>query len=694
MDERVRKLLEQQREIDGKQRAPIKHEMLTDPENILFDRITNVEESIESLKTLIEVQKKDSTVNIFASNINALSSTCKSLNGQISDTNDELSALRDTLSLLTSSSDLFRETTTDKIDSNNRLLAKLKLSIEKNQSDLTTSNNYFTGLLQKIISEGNSSSSNLGGINDRLSSIEKLIKQVSENNDKQLKDNEIKQFKSNEILLSNFNEYQMDTSKSLENLLKRVDSNRVISESLSNRVEILESSDMQIKQMYESFLKRINDNESIVNQNNVTTQSLNNRIKTLETNDPKLKQLTDQLEQLKTKISKSERLYLDTFESMNNSSKKVNADNSMRISSNEELTNQHSDNLMEILLKLGDIDSNLDILNETKSSMAMYDFSEMDKTGKQNLNEISLLKKLLDSVRIKSESNEQSTSNNTESIKTLQKLLKDLKSDTDYNNSYTVNSLSSMASLITKNETLLNRITALEEKIKEDQINKDNLPNVVKSFQDATNRFLLIANTLEGKNKTYDRKFSEIENIISSNDSRFNETSESFSLLEKMVKDNNSNDLLLLKKIIEDNNTSERITTNSEIQKMINESIHSDSSINISTVQSMIDDSIHQSSGSFTILSGDNEVVKLTYSVDARIGKIITFPYSGPFPNKVKVMLNGSTEIPMSSTNGFLYSLSNGKINILCGSSSIGSTFDVRGNITNSESGRYDIFVY
>ena len=136
MDERVRKLLEQQREIDKKLPLPklqkIKHECHEETPNSIIERLSSLESSIELLKNTTENQQRDSSVSIFTSNINSLSSTCKSLNSQIIDTNDELSNLREIVSVVSTSNDLFRETTTDKIDSNNRLLSKLKTLIDKN----------------------------------------------------------------------------------------------------------------------------------------------------------------------------------------------------------------------------------------------------------------------------------------------------------------------------------------------------------------------------------------------------------------------------------------------------------------------------------------------------------------------------------------------------------------------------------
>lgn len=85
---------------------------------------------------------------------------------------------------------------------------------------------------------------------------------------------------------------------------------------------------------------------------------------------------------------------------------------------------------------------------------------------------------------------------------------------------------------------------------------------------------------------------------------------------------------------------------------------------------------------------------KMTQTIEASVGSLVSIPYSGPAPNYIKVMLEGMYSVPMSKTDGYLYSFSSGKLNILCGSNSIGSEFNSSGRITDKTSGNYTIYIY
>jgi hypothetical protein len=85
---------------------------------------------------------------------------------------------------------------------------------------------------------------------------------------------------------------------------------------------------------------------------------------------------------------------------------------------------------------------------------------------------------------------------------------------------------------------------------------------------------------------------------------------------------------------------------------------------------------------------------KLTTTIDVISGIVSSFPYNGPTPNRLRVMLNGMYEVPLSKTDGYLYSYFDNKINIYPGSSSIGTIFTTSGSITSPQSGSYQINIY
>lgn len=85
---------------------------------------------------------------------------------------------------------------------------------------------------------------------------------------------------------------------------------------------------------------------------------------------------------------------------------------------------------------------------------------------------------------------------------------------------------------------------------------------------------------------------------------------------------------------------------------------------------------------------------KLVKLLDVKSGVVSSFSYSGSAPNRVKVLLEGVYEIPLSRTDGFLYSFLGDKINIFPGSNSIGTTFNSQGTTTSPTMGSYHVYLY
>ena len=87
-----------------------------------------------------------------------------------------------------------------------------------------------------------------------------------------------------------------------------------------------------------------------------------------------------------------------------------------------------------------------------------------------------------------------------------------------------------------------------------------------------------------------------------------------------------------------------------------------------------------------------NEKYKIT--IEAKIGQLINIPYNGKFPSRIRILLDGKFEVPLSRINGYLYSYDGQNINILCGSDSIGSIFSNTGKFTDKLNGSYQISIY
>jgi len=92
-------------------------------------------------------------------------------------------------------------------------------------------------------------------------------------------------------------------------------------------------------------------------------------------------------------------------------------------------------------------------------------------------------------------------------------------------------------------------------------------------------------------------------------------------------------------------------------------------------------------------ISDLGRVPRSTQNVFATTGSVIQIPYSGSFPNGIRVLLD-NTEIKQSKKNGYLYSLGNEMINIRCGSESIGHTFDRTGKLKANSSGNYSVQIF
>lgn len=84
---------------------------------------------------------------------------------------------------------------------------------------------------------------------------------------------------------------------------------------------------------------------------------------------------------------------------------------------------------------------------------------------------------------------------------------------------------------------------------------------------------------------------------------------------------------------------------------------------------------------------------KLSQSLQVEAGKAYTIAYNGEFPNRVKILLDGVCEVPLSSTDGYIYSYSLGTFTLKCGSNSVGYQL-IGSTLTPKKSGSYTILLY
>lgn len=79
--------------------------------------------------------------------------------------------------------------------------------------------------------------------------------------------------------------------------------------------------------------------------------------------------------------------------------------------------------------------------------------------------------------------------------------------------------------------------------------------------------------------------------------------------------------------------------------------------------------------------------------VDVALNTVYSLSYSSA-PNNIRILLDGNYPVKQSDTDGFSYWYTNGKINILTGTNSIGSHYDSSGTRTPKTSGKYHVSIY
>ncbi len=93
-------------------------------------------------------------------------------------------------------------------------------------------------------------------------------------------------------------------------------------------------------------------------------------------------------------------------------------------------------------------------------------------------------------------------------------------------------------------------------------------------------------------------------------------------------------------------------------------------------------------------ISDFSRTPKISQSIDVICNRVLSIPYTGSFPNRIRILLNGTTEVQLSKTDGYLYNISHDCIDIKCGTNSIGTTFSKSGKITDHTTGTYIIQIY
>ena len=85
---------------------------------------------------------------------------------------------------------------------------------------------------------------------------------------------------------------------------------------------------------------------------------------------------------------------------------------------------------------------------------------------------------------------------------------------------------------------------------------------------------------------------------------------------------------------------------------------------------------------------------KVTQNISVLVGTVYNIQYTGSFPNRVRVLFNNTTEVPISSTDGYLYSINRDSITIRTGTNSIATTFDRSGKLKTETSGSYTVQIF
>lgn len=545
--------------------------------------------------------------------------------------------------------------------------------------------------------------SNINNLKYELNQIAEII---SNNEDVPDEDEEFLELKS---FIDNINTDLTNINKKISSLVEmQIGSN--------NRVENLET--LQTKISNSSIFQ---DVENI----NSNYESLKN---TIETSNNLLNELISKTtNQLFVLAGKTNNINVDLIDRIN----KLNENLTLKlstISSNNEKINQQ-------ILPLNNIVNNL----SNKLESLNNNLSELSSNSSNQNNKIE---KVNDILRMLSEEKEK-INNTIDEIKVSIENIMNSNDTQNFKNELEnkFETLSSNISLFITNiqnnlneklQTLSNTILTIQNKIdnidlESINISIDNIKSSMEVFHDQINKNTIGVTTLEGMINQYNQDFKEymlaINNKIITlstrlstieNNSNVTDQNEKFLELKNLFLSLESNLNEKIKNLKTNDNYDVLLEQINEIKTQLNSpdlnSVPTSKISGQSTFDSLVlNGTISTKKGTYTLdVKGDSNFdgkinglaidelgrfPKLVKVIDVNNGTLVSFQYNGMI-NRIKILLEGTFEVPLSVTDGYLYSHIANKVNILPGSNSIGITFNSVGTLSYLTSGAYHVYIY
>lgn len=682
-------------------------------ESTTDDSFSESNRQISVLKQKIDELPFSQQINSLVTSTNSILGLVKELKSQIDKSNSDISNLKNgTESLKNEFSLLKTELTSSQRETKNDLnmkISKLKDQLDKLQNDFISTSGFLTSALEKL--------SNRDGENNIKEEIEKL-KILIRNNSRSIDDvrEEINKLNSdNKNIKIDIN----DSSTKISEIFVKLNSMNTHFENIFSKLSVNDTNtNLEIKNLAEMINRIINDLENNQSKIEIKFNEQNHRIESSliknredidlevrnirKNNDTRFSNLESIIEGQNQKINLSlSNLNEELIDEIHNMKK----NNDMRFDRIDETQTQFNKTQSILNGKFRDLSSEFAIiLDKLKTHSNSNEWFEDFEIRIKNI-ECTFDRGRTDFQRIESElnnrlsdfesqrnpsNNDRVNRNDLQRLETdLVKLISDLERKMNGSNSADKSDIQKLQSEFIK------LITDLEKKIGSNGSLAENVSNFENNFMEHISN--IESRNTESRNidsrwngDTENQKDQYLKLVRKWNDgigSRIKQL-ESISISESALF--SPTDRNLIYKLLADFRT--KIGSLHNASPGLVEMWELELKSKIEELENKINSC--NSCNSFTKRSEERDSsVKMTYTANALIGNIISIPFNGKL-NRVRVMLDGVFEVPLSKSDGYLYSYRGDMVHILCGNNSIGHTFTPNGRVTDRNSGTYSISLY
>lgn len=612
------------------------------------DSLTSIFEKLSQFKKRIDDLPFQQQIMILTKSVSAITPLITQLSSQVTTVENDNNLNRETIGYLSGDFSSFKSDTNDLFDIIQLKIEKMKEQNDKLNSDFKVSSKFLTENLQKLLDLRNENS------NENSNELDKV-----------------------KNIINGFSEQMDNTNKSItiiNNLISKMDEqNKLLSNSFKELNSKLIMSSTEQDSKISDILSRLEDFTSLQGKIlNLMTEMdiLNNRMTSSNTS------FNNELNSLRTAITSS-----------GNNTEQLNK----RISENEKKTLGNNENIKDILSQISSINEGSRFMNiEINKLKTRVDESDNSKI-KSDVDSLNKSNSLLISKINNIEDNQQKLSS---AHVGLQDMLMELKLlfDNDTRNSQFKTEISNINNLLSNSNLKINDL----------ENSNLNLSKRITSLESSPSVYQGLAETVKNLNQRVIEMLKKATDFQNNQNINENTIVQRISILEELVdklfstssNDNSSRLIEILSKISDlQENSDNQNNSISQLNTQLN-------SINISDIEKKLEDlknkleNNNQIDSNIVPTNSNSDIPVYKKTMEANIGQILTIPYKGGMPSRIKIMLDNIYEVPLSKTNGYLYSYIKDEIKILCGSESIGCSFNSTGKITEKLSGTYTISIY